>query len=278
MECAERLIDPHTVLVAVSYADGETGIIQPIQELATISHRNGTQLHCDMTYALGKEELHLTRLQVDSASFESWFVHGPPSTGAIYLARPSRWPTIYRGPGLGRVMRGDVPWDDIPWDAQSTALNGVILAGFATALKLIRENNLQQIRHMEKLRHYWEENLMEHCPECVIVGRQCPRLSNTNCVIVPDIPIDDLCTRLQQYDFGKGNEWVEMYEEEEFYGSSHVLRRMGLETEAHKLLTISVSCYTTMEEIEQFTADFIQAVWDYRAQYKLKSNREVKGD
>ena len=92
-----RALDPGALLASVMWANNETGVLQPIAELARIAQERGVPFHTDAVQALGKVPLSLRELPVDFASFSAHKLGGPKGAGALYLRPGSRLAPFVRG-------------------------------------------------------------------------------------------------------------------------------------------------------------------------------------
>ncbi len=81
----ERAIRNDTILVSIMKANNETGVLQPIDELANICDERGVLLHSDMVQSFGKLETRLDESGVAAASFAAHKFHGPKGAGLLYL-------------------------------------------------------------------------------------------------------------------------------------------------------------------------------------------------
>ncbi len=98
-------LEDGTLLVSVMWANNETGVIQPIEELARIAADRGVAFHTDAVQALGKCRLDLSSLPVDFASFSAHKLGGPKGAGALYVRPGAHLTPLLRGGGQERRRR-----------------------------------------------------------------------------------------------------------------------------------------------------------------------------
>jgi cysteine desulfurase len=91
-------ITPHTVLVSIMLANNETGIIQPIADLARIAHEHGVPMHTDAAQAVGKILVDVAALDVDLLTVVGHKMYAPKGVAALYV-RPGLdlEPVVYGG-------------------------------------------------------------------------------------------------------------------------------------------------------------------------------------
>lgn len=85
---AQAIIDemtPRTALVSLSWANGLTGVINPIQEIADVCQERGVLLHLDVSHALGKLVCNWSDIPVHFLSFSGDNFHAPTGTGGLYI-------------------------------------------------------------------------------------------------------------------------------------------------------------------------------------------------
>ena len=100
-----EVIGPSTLLVSVMWANNETGVVQPIAELAAVAAARGVPFHSDAVQALGKLPLELAELPVDFASFSAHKLGGPKGIGALYVREGTELFPLLRGGGQERQRR-----------------------------------------------------------------------------------------------------------------------------------------------------------------------------
>ena len=96
---------PGTALASVALANHETGVIQPIAELAELAAARGVRFHCDAAQALGKLPLGLRAWPVDWASFSAHKLGGPKGIGALYVRPGAPFEALLRGGAHERGRR-----------------------------------------------------------------------------------------------------------------------------------------------------------------------------
>jgi cysteine desulfurase len=155
-------------LVAVMLANNETGVIQPMAEIAARVHAAGARLHVDAVQAFGKIPCRLADLGADTMAISAHKIGGPAGVGALVLApevevRP-------RQTGGGQELRRR---------AGTENLAGIV--GFAAAVELLPTLDWTRVRG---LRDRLEAELAAR-DEIVIAGAARPRLPNISCVMAP---------------------------------------------------------------------------------------------
>jgi cysteine desulfurase len=90
-------LSKRTLLASVMWVNNETGVIQPIPELAACARERGVAFHSDAVQALGKLPLGLESVPVDFASFSAHKLGGPKGSGALYVREGMRVTPLLRG-------------------------------------------------------------------------------------------------------------------------------------------------------------------------------------
>ena len=164
---ARLLAEERPALASVMLANNETGVVQPIAEVARLVHAAGGLLHCDAAQAFGKLPCSLAELGADLASLSAHKLGGPPGVGALVL-RPGLEPApTQRGGGQEGRRRAGTP-----------NLPGIV--GFAAAVELTTDWD-----KVASLRDGLEGAVRAWRPDVVIAGGEVPRLPNISCLITP---------------------------------------------------------------------------------------------
>jgi cysteine desulfurase len=98
-------LDDTTALVAVMLANNETGLLQPVAEVARLAHEKGALVHCDGVQAAGKVPVDVRALDVDLLALSAHKIYGPQGAGALVVRRGTRMKPLLRGGSQERNRR-----------------------------------------------------------------------------------------------------------------------------------------------------------------------------
>ena len=160
-------------LVSVMLANNETGVIQPIAQIADIVHAAGGLLHVDAVQGAGRLSCRMDDLGADLLSLSSHKLGGPQGAGALvvrdglHIAEP-----LIRGGGQERGLRAGTE-------------NVAAIAGFGAAAAVAI--GLAETAGMAALRDRIEAGIKAATPDAVVFGSNATRLPNTILVAVPGI-------------------------------------------------------------------------------------------
>jgi cysteine desulfurase len=168
------LLRPETRLVSVMLGNNETGVLQPVEQLAPICVAAGVPLHTDAVQVAGKLPVNFRQLGVTALSASAHKFHGPVGIGVLLLRH---------GTSLVPLSHGGFQQSGLRPGTESVAL----AVGMHTALLLWhREWSSRQAR-MTSLRDAFESALRSECPELVVHGANAPRLPHTTNVAFPGL-------------------------------------------------------------------------------------------
>lgn len=227
------------ILVSVMAANNETGIIQPIAQIAEIVHRAGGLLHSDCVQALGKMPITMADMKADLISLSAHKIGGPQGVGALVLKDISivlRDPLIAGG-GQELKRRGGTE-------------NVLGIVGFGAAAQEVEQTQRNDQANMQQLRDELETQLLQTSAEVVVFGKNQQRLPNVSCFGVPGFSAETQVIQmdLQAIAISSGSACSSGKVEQ-----SHVLKAMGISDElAVSALRISLGPQTTSQEITQF--------------------------
>lgn len=159
------------LLVSVILANNETGVIQPITEIAELVHRYGCLLHTDASQAFGKIPLDLDVLGADLITVTSHKFGGPVGAAGLFVRKGLEIEPLLIGGGQERGMRSGTP-------------NIVAIHGFGMASEIVA-HTLSSYKEVEKLRNYIEARLLQISSGSVVFGKGSNRLPNTSSITMP---------------------------------------------------------------------------------------------
>jgi cysteine desulfurase len=102
----ENAITDETAVVSLMWANNETGVLFPVQEIAEICRARGVLFHCDAVQAAGKVEIDVRQVQADYLSLTGHKFHAPKGVGALYVRRKTPFFPLIHGGHQERNLRG----------------------------------------------------------------------------------------------------------------------------------------------------------------------------
>ncbi|MFK7814314.1 MAG: cysteine desulfurase family protein [Maribacter sp.] len=237
LETLNKTLRPDTILVSILYANNETGIIQPLDEISKLVHKNGSLLFSDTTQALGKVDVTDVLNQVDFACLSGHKVYGPKGIGLVYIKdneNGDSLPSLIQGGGQQKRQRGGT-------------INTPFIVGFAKAIELAYKNLDSETKRLESLRHKLEARLLD-IELAVSNSKTSQRLPNTVHISFPFVDGSTLLNALsRQIAVSNGSACNSSSVE-----PSHVLTAMGVERSlAYASLRLSIGRYTSEDDIEK---------------------------
>lgn len=231
----EAALTGNTALVTIMYANNETGVIFPIEEIGKLVKEYGAIFHVDAVQAVGKLPLSMKNSTIDMLSMSGHKIHAPKGIGALYVRRGMRFRPMLIGGGQERGRRGGTP--NVP---------GIVALGKAAELELL---HIEEATARERrLRDRLEKAILNTIPDCEVNGHGTERLPNTTNIGFKYIEGEAILLLLNQHGIcaSSGSACSSGSLE-----PSHVLRAMGLPyTTLHGSIRFSLCRYTTEAEID----------------------------
>ncbi len=220
-------------LLSIIYANNETGVIQPVAELAAMVDRDFCLVHSDATQAVGKIPLDMTQMDIDALSFSAHKLGGPQGVGALIVNRkPAN--ILIRGGHQENSLRGGTE-------------NVAGIVGLGKAAQLARLEMEQKKRQLESLRDFFEEKLAT-IPDSVVFGQRVARLPNTTYFALPCYHGETLLMELDRAGFAlsSGSACQSAVTE-----PSHVLKAMGIDDNlALNAIRVSFGRENSLQDVE----------------------------
>ena len=226
-------------LVALQLANHETGVIQPVAEVAAFGRAHGLFVHCDAVQAAGRSGIDVTALGVHSLTVSSHKMGGPKGAAALFVAPEMKVKPLIAGGGQERRRRAGTE-------------NVAAIAGFGAAAEEAGTGLARAAGRLAGLRDRLERGLLALEPGTRVVGRDAPRLPNTTCIVVPGQSAETMVIRL---DLAGVSVSAGSACSSGKVGASAVLAAMGLdEREARSGVRFSLGWTTREEDIDEAIA------------------------
>lgn len=256
----EAAIRPSTILIAIMYANNETGTVQRVQEISAVARKHSVIFFTDATQAVGKIPVDVTADGIDLLALSAHKLYGPKGVGALYVRR--RGPRVKLAPqqdggGHERGMR-------------SGTLNVPGIVGLGKACQLALAQMEKDAAHTSSLRDRLERSLLQ-LPATSINGSRQHRLPHTTNISFHYVESEGLLMALgKRIALSSGSACTSGSLE-----PSYVLKALGLSDErAHSSLRFGIGRHTTLEEINYTIEAVTKAVQELRSLSPLWETRE----
>ncbi len=238
----QQALQPDTILVSIMMVNNETGAVMPIGPMARLTHRLAPQtlFHTDAVQGLFKVPFRAMTLGADMITVSSHKIHGPKGAGALFVRQGLTLPPLLYGGGQESGYRSGT--ENVP-----------AILGFGAACAAGQPTLSQDIARETQLRDYCLAGLAQISGVVVIGQPEAPHILSLS---VPGLRSQGLINCLQDMDIyvSAGSACAKGHR-------SHVLETMGLPAEVMDgAIRVSLSRYTTREEIDRFLAALPQAI------------------
>jgi len=168
-EILKKHLDPEkTALVSIMWANNETGLVNPIKELASLTRDKGILFHTDAVQAIGKVPVDVQEAGVDLLTFSAHKFHGPKGVGGLFVKNGVKLIPLLHG---GEQMSGN----------RAGTVNTPFMIAMGLAMELAVEGLEYEDKEVRRLRDKLE-SAFDAIPDTLIVGKDSPRPPNTSLV------------------------------------------------------------------------------------------------
>lgn len=231
----EQAIRPDTAVVSVMWANNETGVLFPIEEVAALCRSKGVLCHTDAVQTPGKLKIDVKQLGVDFLSLSAHKLHASKGIGLLYVKRRTKFAPYIIGGHQERGRRGGTE-------------NVANIVGFGRAAELALATLADENTRVRGLRDRLENHILSHIPNTVRNGAKEPRLPNTSNIAFDFVEAEAVLMMLDMVGIcaSSGSACTT--------GSldpSHVLSAMGVSPmRARGSVRFSLGIYNTDEDVE----------------------------
>ena len=224
-----------TAIVSIMWANNETGMIFPVQEISQVIKNKGIVFHTDAVQAVGKLPIDVSKSEIDMLSISGHKIHAPKGIGALYVRKGTRFSPFLIGGHQESGRRGGTE-------------NVAYIIGIGKASELAATHMDEMATRVEKLRDKLENGLLKRIPNTMINGDTQNRLPNTTSLSFEYVEGESILLMMDKLGIcaSSGSACTSGSLE-----PSHVLRAMGVPfTAAHGSIRFSLDIYSTEEEID----------------------------
>jgi cysteine desulfurase len=236
MDTFYKSLDEDVVVVSMMYANNETGVIFPVEEIGRMLRERKILFHTDAVQAVGKVPIDVRELPVDMLSLSGHKLHAPKGVGALYVRKGTRFFPYIIGGHQEKGRRAGT--ENVP-----------SLIAMGKACELAMANLGMEVSYVGGLRDRLEAALLQCCPDVRVNGDNKHRLPNTSNISFEYVEGEAILLRLDEYGIcaSSGSACTSGSLE-----PSHVLRAMGVPfTAIHGSTRFSLSRYNTESEIDR---------------------------
>ena len=246
----EAAIKPTTILIAIMYANNETGTLQPIKEISAIARKHGVLMFSDAVQAAGKIEVDVNKDGIDLMAFTAHKMYGPKGVGALYVRRKNprvKLTAQIHGGGHEKGMR-------------SGTLNVPGIVGFGKACEICRLAMQADAKRTGLLRDKLETGLLQ-LEESSVNGSTAHRLPNVTNILFKHAESEGLLMGINKtIAISSGSACTSASLE-----PSHVLKALGLSDDlAYSSLRFGLGRFTDEEQIDYALKTITDAVLKLR--------------
>ncbi|MBM9613262.1 cysteine desulfurase NifS [Desulfobulbus rhabdoformis] len=235
IERYKECLTDETAIVSVMWANNETGVLFPVEEMAKIAKERGILFHTDAVQAVGKIPINLKDSTIDMLSLSGHKLHAPKGIGVLYVRKGTPFVPFLNGGHQEKGRRGGTE-------------NVASIIGLGKACELAAAMMDEENTRVRALRDKLEKGLLSSVPKAILNGHPEKRLPNTANISFEYVEGEAILLMMNQHNIcaSSGSACTSGSLE-----PSHVLRAMGVPfTAAHGSIRFSLSVYNTEEEVD----------------------------
>lgn len=224
-----------TILVCVMFVNNETGVIQPIKEIASLTHSVGALFLSDTTQAAGKIEIDVDNLGIDLMCMSGHKMYAPKGIGALFVRQRInrvKLPTFIHGGGHEHGIR-------------CGTLNVAGIVALAKACEIFQLQMKQDAERVSEFRNELENKLLKSSGAYVNGNRE-KRIYNVSNICFPNLDANVIIGRMKSIAVSNASACTSAVEQ-----PSHVLKAMSVsDGDAFASIRFSLGRFNTQSEVE----------------------------
>jgi cysteine desulfurase len=244
----DAALRPDTRLVSIMAANNVVGTLQPVRELARITHAHGALFHMDAVQAVGKVPLDMGRDDIDLLSISGHKLHGPKGSGALVVRDGTPLAALLRGGG----QEGD---------RRSGTENVAAIVGLGVAARLAGQEQRDESARVVGLRERLIAGVLATIPSAYLIGSRFRRLPGNVCLGFAGLEGDSIRLMLALDEAGVAVSTGSACSAHKAGSPSHVLTAMGFDAyRARGGLRITLGRFNTEADVERLLEILPRAV------------------
>ena len=258
----KKAIKKETILVSIMFANNETGIIEPIEELAKIAKENEVYFHTDAVQAVGKIPIDVNKSNIDMLSLSAHKIYGPKGVGTLYIRKGIRITPWTHGGHHEKNRR-----------AGTENVAGIV--GLAKTLEIAQRDMEEQTKNLKTLTESFYKKITDKIVDVVLNGDFERRIPNTLNISFKGVEGESIILSLdmQGVAVASGSACTSGSLE-----PSHVLSAMGVPPEiAQGSLRFSFGRENSMEDVDYVVSLLPDIVNRLRAMSPIYANQKQRG-
>ncbi len=235
MDSYRDALTEDTAVISIMWANNETGVIFPVEEMAALAKEQGILFHTDAVQAVGKIPINMRKNSIDFLSLSGHKLHAPKGVGVLYVRKGTPFVPFLNGGHQEHGRRGGTE-------------NVASIVGLGRACQLAAEKLEEENSRVRAMRDRLEQGLLSSIPKSMLNGHPKDRLPNTTNVSFEFVEGEAILLHMNQHQIcaSSGSACTSGSLE-----PSHVLRAMGVPfTAAHGSIRFSLSIYNSEKEVD----------------------------
>jgi len=225
-----------TILVSIMWANNETGVIQPVEDIASMANERRVLFHTDAVQAFGKVPVDVSKVRADMLSISGHKFYAPKGVGALYVRRGTILEALVHGGGQEKGRRSGT--ENVP-----------AISALGEACKLAVEELARESRRISGIRDSMEKRILDAIPGSFVNGGDSPRLPNTSNITFSGVEAEAILIIIDEHGVQASSASACAAGHTD---PSHVLRAMGLSREeAEGTMRFSLGKYSKKEHVDK---------------------------